>query len=331
MRNPFLAIIMLLPLVVGLGSCSEKGSESIRIQMNWFPEPQFGGIYAADANGYFKEAGLDVTLLKGGPSVPAPQMVARGQVEFAVVSGPQLITLRSQGGSVTGVFGTFQKYPRGVLVRADSAFDTLESFWKSDSSFMAQDGLAYIKWLRKLYGDPGVSFVPYAGALAPFLSGAVQGMQCFAMAEPLQLKADGIDTRVFYLADEGYNPYVSVIAVNDDVLKSRPEMVEKFVNAVRRGWDAYLASPDETNARLLELNPDLSEKVLGLAGPLLRELVESDVTRNHAPGWMTEERWTTLIDQLVELDEVDGDAREKAGRVFFNPPLANAEPSDAAG
>ena len=196
---------------------------------------------------------------------------------------------------------------------------------------MAQDGLAYIKWLRKLYGDPEVSFVPYAGALAPFLSGTVQGMQCFAMAEPLQLKADGVDTRVFYLADAGYNPYVSVIAVNDEVLKSRPEMVEKFVNAVRRGWDAYLAKPDETNALLRELNPDLSEKVVALAGPLLGELVESDVTRAHATGWMTEERWATLIDQLIELEELDADDREKAGTVFFNPPLPVTGQSGVAG
>ncbi|MCH2161065.1 MAG: ABC transporter substrate-binding protein [Phycisphaerales bacterium] len=330
MRNLILAMLCALTTMSFLGSCSKDTSTPIRIQMNWFPEPQFGGIYTAQAKGYFEDAGLDVKLLKGGPSVPAPQMVASGNVEFAVVSAPQLITLRSQGGAATGVFATFQKYPRGILVHADSPYQELKAFWKSDSKLMAEDGLAYIKWLKNRYGQPSVLFVPYAGSLAPFISRTVQGMQCFATAEPVQLKVQGVETRVFYLADEGYNPYVAVIAVNDDVLKKRPEMVKKFVNAIRRGWSTYLADPAETNALLLELNPDLSREVLDLASAELGRLVESDTTRANAPGWMTAERWNTLLGQLVELDELSSAGREKVGEVFINLPLEGGSQASAS-
>ena len=140
-------------LLTGVFSCSEgsaptSSAEKVRVQLNWFPEPEFGGLYAAQANGFFADEGLDVELLKGGPDVPAPQMLASGRVEFAVVAAPQLMTLRARGGNATAVFATFQKYPRGILVRADAGYEDLESFWKSDGKVMAQDGLAFIKWLK---------------------------------------------------------------------------------------------------------------------------------------------------------------------------------------
>lgn len=313
-------------LLTGVFSCSEGSSptssvEKVRVQLNWFPEPEFGGLYAAQARGFFADEGLDVELLKGGPDVPAPQMVASGSVEFAVVAAPQLMTLRARGGNATAVFSTFQKYPRGILVRADGGYEDLESFWKSDGKLMAQDGLAFIKWLKKKYGKPELSFVPYGGSLAPFISNSVQGMQCFATAEPVQLEMDGVQTRVFLLADEGYNPYVALIAVNDKVLEERPEMVNRFVKALRRGWDAYLATPEKTNALIKSLNPDLKSKVLELATVRLADFVQSDVTREHAPGWMVEERWETLGKQLVELGELTEDERKSVGSPYINPPL----------
>ena len=313
-------------LLTGASSCSEGSSptssaEKVRVQLNWFPEPEFGGLYAAQARGFFADEGLDVELLKGGPDVPAPQMVASGSVEFAVVAAPQLMTLRARGGNATAVFSTFQKYPRGILVRADSGYEDLESLWKSDGKVMAQDGLAFIKWLKKKYGKPELSFVPYGGSLAPFISNSVQGMQCFATAEPVQLEMDGVQTRVFLLADEGYNPYVALIAVNDKVLEERPEMVNRFVKALRRGWDAYLATPASTNALIKGLNPDLKSKVLELATARLADFVQSDVTREYAPGWMVEDRWETLGKQLVELGELTEDERKSVGSPFINPPL----------
>lgn len=313
-------------LLSGVFSCSEgsaptSSTEKVRVQLNWFPEPEFGGLYAAQANGFFADEGLDVELLKGGPDVPAPQMLASGRVEFAVVAAPQLMTLRARGGNATAVFATFQKYPRGILVRADSGYEDLESFWKSDGKVMAQDGLAFIKWLKKKYGKTDLSFVPYGGSLAPFISNTVQGMQCFATAEPVQLEMDGVQTSVFLLADEGYNPYVALIAVNDKVLEERPEMVNRFVKALRRGWDAYLATPAKTNALIKSLNPDLKSKVLELATVRLADFVQSDVTREHAPGWMVEERWETLGRQLVELGELTEDERKRVGSPFINPAL----------
>ena len=320
------SLSLLLGMGLMLAGCSnaenqaDQSKATIRVQLNWFPEPEFGGLYEAKRRGLFKKAGLVVELLKGGPDVPAPQMIASGRVEFGMVSGPQLLTLRSQGGALTGIFSTFQKYPRGIVVPADSPYSSLEELWKSSATVMGQDGLAFIKWLNMQYGGKDLSFVPYGGSLAPLIAGKVDAMQCFVTSEPVQLKADGFANRVFLLADSGYDPYVAVIAVNDTVLKERPEMVSAFVGALREGWRTYLESPGKTNELLRTLNPDMKPEVLEGASEVLPGFVESEVTKTHGVGWMTEQRWKELADQLVKLGELPEGDLEKAGRVFLNPP-----------
>lgn len=319
---------LVFALAIFVAGCNESqpgtgsGNTKVRVQLNWFPEPEFGGIYEAKRKGLFEKAGLDVELLKGGPDVPAPQMVASGRVEFGVVSAPQLLTLRSQGGTLTGIFSTFQKYPRGIAVRSDSKYETLEQLWKSSATVMGQDGLAFIKWLNLTYGGKSLAFVPYAGSLAPFISGKVDAMQCFATSEPVQLEIDGVTNRVFLVADTGYDPYVAVIAVNDTVLKENPEMVGKFVGALREGWRSYLNAPTKTNEFLHSLNPDLSIEVLKLSSTFLPRFVESDLTRKNAIGWMELERWNALASQLVKLGELSKDAVVKTGTVYVNPPIS---------
>ena len=79
--------LLLVFVLMGCGSATETdtGAVKVKVQLNWFPESEFGGLYEADQNGLFQQAGLEVELVKGGPSVPAAQMVASGQVDFAVV------------------------------------------------------------------------------------------------------------------------------------------------------------------------------------------------------------------------------------------------------
>lgn len=311
------------------------GLRKLSIQLNWFPEPEFGGLYAALENGHFKAAGLDVELIKGGADVPAGQLVASGNTEVAVVSAAQLATLRARGGRATAVFASFQKAPRSVIVRKDSDLETLKSVWEREGRIMADSGLPWVRWLKKQYGPTRLSFVPYGGSLAPFISKDVVAMQAFATAEPVQLEADKVATRVFLLSDTGYNPYDVVLAVHDDLLTSEPEMIEGFTKALAAGWNDYLANPAPINTVIGRLNPDFSPRTLELAATRLPAFVESEDTEAHRLGWMTAERWNTLLDQLIAIGELDSSERDKVGTIFVNPgstvvPAGQPAPTDAS-
>ncbi|MDG2020684.1 MAG: ABC transporter substrate-binding protein [Phycisphaerales bacterium] len=295
------------------------GLRTITVQLNWFPEPEFGGFYAAKEQGIFEKAGFDVQLIKGGADVPAPQLVASGRVDFAVISAPQLVTIRARGGKATAVFASFQTAPRAIVVKRGSDFATLKELWESDATVMAQDGLVFIRWLNSIYDGSKLKFVPYAGSSAPFVEGKVGAMQAFATAEPVQLEVDGVMTRVFLVGDTGYNPYDGVVAVNDALLKSEPELVARFTAAVRDGWASYLAQSGPINKVINQLNPDLKPTVLKLAASKLPAFVESDVTRSNGLGWMTDGRWGHLLKQLQAVGEISETEAGSIGRLFVNP------------
>ena len=331
LRSHPIAILAFFLVAFVLVGCGDPGSESagedasgarrLTVQLNWFPEPEFGGLYAALENGHFETQGLDVELVRGGADVPAGQLVASGSVEIAVVSAAQLITLRAQGGKATAVFASFQKAPRAVVVKQDSKYDSLQSLWAGEGRIMADAGLPWTRWVNHKFGETGLRFVPYAGSLAPFLSGDVVAMQAFATAEPVQLEAEGKSVRTFLAADTGYDPYDVVLAVHDDLLDREPDTVRRFVTALTRGWEDYLENPASTNEVIGRLNPDFTPATLELAASRLPAFVRSPDTESHRLGWMTDERWKTLLDQLTTIDEIDADDRESIGRLHVNPEI----------
>src|SRR5687768_13559215 len=98
-------------------SCSreESGSGSsgpIKLQLNWKAEPQFGGFYAAKEIGAYAKEGLDVTVEQGGASAPTVDMLGAGTVQFAIVSGDEIVRARANGNKLVALFAAYQTNPQ---------------------------------------------------------------------------------------------------------------------------------------------------------------------------------------------------------------------------
>jgi NitT/TauT family transport system substrate-binding protein len=296
----------------------------VRLQLNWFPEPEFGGMYAARERGIFARNGLEVQLLEGGADVPAAQLVAAGRVELAVVAAEQLLTLRAAGGRARAVFACFQTSPRVVVVRGDSTFRSLSDLWRSDAVVMAAEGLAFVKYLNARHGGEWLELVPYAGSATPLIAGSVDAMQGFATAEPVQLELDGVEVRSFLVADEGFSPYDVVVVANEEWLEREPEAARAVVVALREGWRSYLDDPGPVNAIMAERNRDMSREVMDRSASLLDRFVESEDTGRRGLGWMSADRWRRLGAQLRSLDILDTEPDPE--EVFVNLLDASARP-----
>src|SRR6476661_10797906 len=92
-----------------LASCGRPNK--IRLALNWKPDPQFGGFYAAP----YSQHGLDVEILPGGAGTPTVQMVGAGSVDFGTVSADEVILARSHGNDVVALFAVFQDSPAGIM------------------------------------------------------------------------------------------------------------------------------------------------------------------------------------------------------------------------
>src|SRR5580692_13020832 len=218
-----------------LAACSK--SSKIRLALNWKPDPQFGGFYAAP----YQAHGLDVEILPGGAGTPTIQMVGAGSAEFGVVSADELVVARSQGNDVVALFAVFQNNPQGIMFHTSRKLGSLADLFKAPGTVALQRGLPYARLLEKKYGFAKVKIVPSPGGdISAFLSDNNFAQQCFIMSEPLTARRQGADVQVFPVSDVGYNPYTTVLATAGDALRMDPARASAMVAAVREGWRAYL-------------------------------------------------------------------------------------------
>ena len=287
-----------LPAFAFLGACGS--SSKIRLALNWKPDPQFGGFYAAP----FKEAKLDVEILPGGAGTPTVQMIGAGSAEFGIVSADELVVARSHGNDVVALFAVFQDCPQGIMVHAERGLMAIEEVFE-EGTVALQRGLPYARLLEKQFRFDHVKIVPSPGGdVSAFLSDPLFAQQCFIMSEPVQARHAGAKVTVFPVADVGYNPYTTVLATSGKYLKENPAVVESMVTAVRDGWRAYLANPKPTNDKMHAANPSMDAAMFAEVAEEQKPFIENEDTANAGLGSMTRERWAKLIGQLQGLGDI---------------------------
>jgi NitT/TauT family transport system substrate-binding protein len=290
----------LLIAAAGLTACG-KSSHKIRLALNWKPEPDFGGFYAAP----YQKYGLDVEILPGGAGTPTIQMVGAGSAEFGIVAADELVVARSRGNDVVAVFAVFQNNPLGIMVHASRKLTSLADVFTGGTVAM-QRGLSYARLLEKKYGFDKVKIVPSPnGDVSAFLHDKNFAQQGYITSEPLIARRQGADVQVFPISDIGFNPYTDVMATSGELLRSKPEMVKSMVAAVREGLRIYLDDPKPTNLRMQQLNPTMGLEMFTESAEAQRLLIETEETRKNGLGVMTKERWETLIMQLKNLGDVE--------------------------
>ena len=321
MRKLFLVLVVAAALVLAAQDAAGGAPPvPVTVQLNWLPEPEFGGLYAAREARLFARAGLDVTILKGGPDVPAVAMTASGRVTFGVAAADEVISLRAKGADIVAVFATYQTSPQAIMVRADRPVEDIPALLKQGGTLIAQPGLAYLKHLRQAYGLGRTRVVPYgSGAMAQFLDpkrGDV-AMQCFVFAEPIAARARGVEPKVFLIADTGFNPYAGVIVVRRELLRTDGEVVRRFVGALREGWKTYVRDPAPTNAVMARENTAMDFATFAEGARAQEPLITGGDAAIGDIGTMSEERWATLGRRLLELGVIEQPV--PAAECYVNP------------
>jgi NitT/TauT family transport system substrate-binding protein len=290
-------------------------AQPLVLALNWKPEPQFGGFYAAQEHGYYQKGGLDVKIVEGGSGTPTIQMLQAGKVDYAIVSADEVIIARARGAdNIVALFATYQVNPQAIMTHAKRGFTSLEQVMQSDGVLLWQSGLPYAQYLKKKYAPLKVVTAPYLGGIGNFQNDPKVSQQCFITSEPLSAAAAGIEVKTFLVADSGYNPYTSVLVTSRQRMQKYSAEVKSMVAAVRSGWEAYLQDPASTNTAMLALNKAMSAQTFTQSAQAQQALIK---TGNSEPlGAMTQERWQMLADQLLEIKVVPQPV--PVGELFVN-------------
>ncbi|HTB20058.1 MAG TPA: ABC transporter substrate-binding protein [Bryobacteraceae bacterium] len=287
-----------MPAFALLAACGK--SAKTKLALNWKPEPEFGGFYAAP----YSKHGLDVEILPGGTGTPTVQMVGAGSVDFGIVSADEVILARSHGNDVVALFAVFQDSPTGIMAHASRNLTSIGDVLK-DGTIALESGLPFARLLERKYGFSHVKVVPSPGGdITSFLHDEKFAQQCFLTSEPIAARKQGASVKVFAVSEIGYDPYTTVLAISGDSLRKNPDRAKAMVAAVRDGWRAYLDDPKAANQQMNQLNPTMDLETFAEVADAQKPFIETDATRRNGLGTMSRERWETLIAQFKDLGDI---------------------------
>lgn len=282
---------------------ADKKPTKITVQLDWVAEPEHGGFYQAEARGYFRAEGLDVTLIPGGPGAQVMPSVATGKADIAQADNIGTLLQQAEGLPFVQFAAVFQDDPSGILVHADSAVRRFEDL--QGKTIIARPEWPFLQFLQKKYGLK-VNIVAQNFSVAAFLSNKEALQQGYYIAEPYHItKAGGKMPRFLSTWDAGFRTY-AVLITNKKFARENPEALRAFTRAYIHGWRDYLeGDPRPAHEAMKKANASNTDEFMMFSRKMIID--EKLVTGRdkdggpHKIGRLDPGRFTALIKQAEEV------------------------------
>lgn len=271
-------------------------------QTGWLPQPDKGGLYQALATGLYREAGLDVEIRPGSAQMNVNALFLAGRADFADSDSFRVLNFVRQGLPAVAVAAFGQRSPHAIASHPGTAGDTLPALKGKPILVSAIGRQSYWLWLKARYGYTDDQLRPFTGSLAPFLANRTLSTECFVTSDPYAMKQAGIDADVQLLADHGFSNYYGVIVTHPELVASRPDVVQRFVDATSKGWHSYLhGDPSPGNALIRQGNPEMTDAKIAFCIDAMRRygIIASGDALQLGLGAMTDQRWKQFYDDTV--------------------------------
>ncbi len=311
-----------LAALLGCGKAPETVQSDLRkvtFQSDWFPQAEHGGFYQALAKGYYREVGLDLEIISGGPGAGVLLKIAKGVTDFGMFRGDDAILATSRGLPLMMIGATLQHDPQAILVHADSP---VQSFADLDGrTVIAAVGMTWIPYIQKKY-DIDFGLIPTSYGLTQFLANKDTIQQCFLTSEPFFARQRGAEVRTLPLSGTGYDSY-HVMLTRRALVRDDPELVRAFVTASIRGWRDYLeGDPAPAHELIMTRNEQMTAEHLAYSRQALidHQLAAGDATKGEHMGQLLLERVQLEIDLLREFEVLEKPMKaEDVATVEFIP------------
>ncbi len=279
-------------------------TDKVTFGIDWLAEAEYGGYYQALAEGIYARHGLDVTIRQGGPQVNQAALLMGGRLDFTIAGNSFLaLNFASEHLPFVAVAAIFQKDPSIIIAHPGMGNDSFLSLKGEPIMIGADTRAGWWNYLKQKFGYTDDQIRPYAFSLAPFLADKKAIQQGYLGSEPYLVKSQGgFDPVVLLLSDAGFAGYASLIATSRALVKSNPDLVQRFIDATAEGWRSYLESdPRPGNALIKQANPDMTDGLLDYGREALRShgIVESGDAVTLGIGAMTDARWKDFFDSMV--------------------------------
>ncbi|MFF0242095.1 MULTISPECIES: ABC transporter substrate-binding protein [Rhodococcus] len=252
-----LTLVAALSAVVGCSS--DSGSDTIRFALDWTPNTNHTGLYVAQQEGLFADAGLDVEILPYNNATP-DTLVDAGSAEFGISTHATSTIARAAGSRTVAVLAPLQHWATGIAVRADNAEITrpADLDGKTFAGFANPGEDEMLAEVIRNDGGRGEfeNVTLGTSSYEAVYSSTADFTVSYLAWEGLEAEHRGLPMRYFGFTDYGFpDAYAIVVDGNEDWMTENPEQARAFVQALHQGYRIAADDPDRGARALLEANP----------------------------------------------------------------------------
>jgi NitT/TauT family transport system substrate-binding protein len=269
----------------------------ITVQLDWVAEPEHGAFYTAEAMGFFRDEGLDVTLVQGGPNTYVLNKVAANQVQLGQSDSTTVLVAIHNGAPLLNVAAIFQHDPSVFMMQEACPVKSWADL--QGRTVMARPEWTFLPYLRKKY-HIDFQVLPQNFNFARLAVDANFIQQGYYTADPYYVVRQGVKLKYLYCWDTGFDAYATLVTSRTFAREHGPEL-RAFLRALHHGWQYYLekdAAP--AHAIMLRINPKVTADYLDWSRG---QIIAAQLARNPEADYLaiTPERYQRQISQLEDL------------------------------
>jgi diguanylate cyclase (GGDEF)-like protein/PAS domain S-box-containing protein/hemerythrin-like metal-binding protein len=289
----FLAVLLL----AGLPPAAQA-IESVTLQLKWTHAFQFAGYYAASEKGFYRDAGLDVTLREAKPADEPVNIVVSGEAQYGV-SNSSLLLARQAGQPVVALAAIFQHSPLVLITAQRGPEQAIHDLIGKRVMLEPQsdDLLAYFK--REEIPVERITRLPHSFNPQDLIDGKVDAFSAYITSEPYYLDRAGFAYQTYSPRSAGIDFYGDLLFTTEQEISNHPARAEALRAASLRGWRYAMEHPEEIADLIMSKYSREHRREYFLfeaqqMAPLLRsELIEI--------GYMSPGRWRHIADTYADL------------------------------
>ena len=281
---------------------SAAAQDKVTLQLNWFHLADHSPIYLAMKKGYYKQEGIDLTVLRGSGSADSAKKIDLGQADIGISDAPTVLTAISKGANLKMVAVVYDKAGNNLFFRKGANIKSPKDLIGKKIAVPPADSHRVL-WpaFAKLHGiDPAsvtlVNVKPegkQAIVAANEVDAAFDLYTSYAIWEKVLGKGE-----VGHLlwADFGLPIYGHTYFVNNDLIQKNPKLIERFLRATHKGWRDAKADPAASIDAMAEMVPGLDRNTLLATMPQILDLCVTERSAKHGLGWIEPELMQKTMD-----------------------------------
>ncbi len=274
----------------------------IKLPVGYVPDIQFAPLYVAIDKGYYRDAGLDVSIdysMENDNTV----LVGTGNLDFAIVSGEQVLLARAQKLPIVYVMSWYHQYPVGIVAKTSADIKTVADLRGKKIGIPGLYGTSYIGAIALLdsaglkQSDVTLDSIGY-NQVAALVADKEDAVVIYTANEPLQLTKQGVDYTLFKTSD-AVDLVGNGLITNEKTIQDNPDLVKKMVAATLKGIDYASTHPDEAFQISEKYVPNLATADTQLQMQVLLNSI--DQWKTSTPGITDPKAWQNMQGILLKM------------------------------